>query len=245
MYITFSIARFNYEKLDEVLPKPTAIQINDRSIIATYHFGQKIIGGKQIMRVGLIKKSIEAIFDNQVTWLSEPLPNITSDVYGIDAFYHSYCRYKTYPKWRWVKHREQLMQYAIHYAQRLYENDLFCFETVLGYMYIQNQCMKGKIAKFEVLEKKARWVMAKTYERIERGDFEKLDHEALAKVRAKNVVLANKASILSRQSKVQQRQQQVQQLFDSGVTDVHSIAGRLGVGKSTIYNDLKALKVRK
>jgi len=245
MYITFSIARFNYEKLNDVLPKPTAIIAKGRSVTVTYHFGQKIIGGKQIMRVGLIKKSIEAMFDNQVSWLSDPLPNMTGDVYGIDAFYHDYCKYKTYPKWRWVKHRKQLVPYAMNYAQRLHENGLFCFETVLGYMYIQNQRMKGKISKFEVLEKKARWVMSKTYERIERGDFKKLDREALAKARAQNVALANKASTAVRQSKVQQRQQQVQQLLNNGVTDIHSIAGRLNVTTRTIYNDMKALKVRK
>ncbi len=87
--------------------------------------------------------------------------------------------------------------------------------------------------------------MSKTYERIERGDFKKLDREALAKARAKNVALANKASIVSRQNKVQQRQQQVQQLLDNGITDIHSIAGRLNVTTRTIYNDMKALKVRK
>ena len=135
MHITFSIARFNYEKLDEVLPTPTVMDIKDRSITVTYHFGQKLISGKQIMRVGFIKKSIEAIFNNQVSWLGEPL-QAGGKVYGIDAFYHSYCRYKTYPKWVWVKHRSQLMSNASRYAVRLHENGLFCFETVLGYICI-------------------------------------------------------------------------------------------------------------
>ena len=154
MYLTFSIARFNYEKLDEVLPQPNGLNTTDRSIQVTYHFGQKLIGGRQIMRVGLIKKTIEAIFDDQVSWLSEPLPNTNGDLYSIDAFYHSYCRYKTYPKWLWVKHRKQLMPNAMRYAVRLHENGLFCFETVLGYMYIQNSRIASKITKFEVLEKK-------------------------------------------------------------------------------------------
>ena len=243
MYITFSIARFNYEKLNEVLPKPTAIAVETRSIQVTYHFGQKLIGGKQIMRIGLIKKSIEAIFDDQVSWLGETLPNMSGDVYGIDAFYHSYCRYKTYPKWLWIRHRRELMSKSMWYAVRLYENGLFCFETVLGYMYLQNNRMRGKIAKFEVLEKKARWITAKMYERIDSGEFNKLDSEALKQVRTKAGKQGNKASIAVRQIKAQQRQIKVKQLLDDGCS-VNEIVGRLGIPKRTVYNDLKALKVQ-
>ncbi len=162
MYITFSIARFNYEQLIEVLPEPTAIIFEQRSIQVTYYFGQRLLGGRQIMRVGLIKKSIESMFNDQVSWLSEPLQT-GGKVYGIDDFYHSYCQYKTYPKWMWVKHRKQLMTNAARYAVRLHENGLFCFETVLGYMYIQNSRLSSRIAKFEVLEKKARWITSKIY----------------------------------------------------------------------------------
>lgn len=245
MYITFSIARFNYEKLIEVLPKPTAISVEARSIKVTYHFKQRLISGKQIIRVGLIKKSIEAMFDDQVSWLGKPLQSAGGEAYGIDSFYHSYCRYKTYPKWLWVKHRKQLMTNASRYAVRLHENGLFCFETVLGYMYIQNSRVASKITKFEVLEQKARWITAKMYERIDSGEFDKLDSEALAKARSTNVALANKASIVSRQTKAQQRQSKVKHLLDDGVTDVHSIASRLGVTTRTIYNDLnKVLKVQ-
>jgi len=244
MYITFSISRFNYEKLNEVLPIPSGVQVEARSIIATYHFGQKMIGGKQIMWVGLIKKSIEAMFDDQVSWLNVSVCN-GGEVYGIDAFYHSYCRYKTYPKWLWVKHRKQLIRYAMRYAQRLYENDLFCFEMVLGYMYIQNSRLKSKITKFEMLEKKARWVTAKTHERIERGDFKKLDHAELVQVRNEALMQARKASVSVRHTKAQQRQQQVQQLLNDGVNDVYSIASRLNVTTRTIYNDFKVLGVNK
>ena len=241
MYIAFSIARFNYEKLVEVLPKPSVMVMEARSIKVMYHFGQKKFGGKQIMRIGLIKKSIEAMFDDQVSWLSDPIENVNGEVYGIDAFYRNYCRYKTWPKWMWVKHRKQLISHSMKYAARLHENNLFCFETVLGYMYIQNRQMKGKISKFEVLEKKARWVTAKTYERIERGDFEKLDSEELKKKRAKNVALANKASTVVRKTKKEQRQQQVEQMLEVGL-DNHSIASRLGVTVRTIQRDIKAIK---
>lgn len=244
MHITFSIARFNYEKLDEVLPTPTVMDIKDRSITVTYHFGQKLIGGRQIMRVGFIKKSIEVIFNNQVSWLGEPL-QAGGEVYGIDAFYHSYCRYKTYPKWVWVKHRSQLMSNASRYAVRLHENGLFCFETVLGYMYIQNQRISSKITKYEVLEQKARWITAKMYERINSGEFKKLDKEALHEVRVSAGKQGGKASVTARQTKAQQRQEKLRQLWNNGIDDVFSIAKRLDVTTRTIYNDLKVLGIKK
>ena len=245
MYITFSIARFHYETLDSVLPKPSAMVVEDRSIIVTYHFRQKTISGKQIMRVGLIKKTIESVFTDQVSWLSDPLGNGYCITYGIDEFYSKYCKYKTYPKWLWVKHRRQLVPHAMKYAIRLHEKGLFCFETVLGYMYIQNQRIASKIAKYETLEKKARWVTAKMYERIKRGDFDKCDHAKLIQVRTSAGKRGGKASGSTRKAKALERRQQIQQLLDTGISDVHSIAGRLGVTTRTIYNDLEKLKVQK
>lgn len=244
MYITFTVARFNYEDIAAVLPTPTGIVFEDRSVVVSYQFGQKYIGGRQIMRVGLIKKSIEAMLNNQVSWLNEPL--VTSgEVYGIDAFYHDYCKYRTYPKWLWVKHRKQLIPHGMKYAIRLHEKGLFCFETVLGYMYIQNQRIDSKLTKYEKLEKKARWVTAKMHERIDRGDFKKLDSEALKQARANNVLLANKASAVVRQTKAQHRQAEVKRLLDDGMSDVTIIANKLGVTIQTIYRDLKKLKAQK
>lgn len=245
MYITFSIARFNYEKLSDILPQPTAVNISSKRIEITYSFGQKLIGGRQIMRVGLIKKSIENIFDNEVTWLNEAIYNDNGYIYRIDEFYNLYCKYKSYPKWMWPKHRKDLMQKAMWYAVRLHEKGLFCFETVLGSMYIMNQHLPSKITKYEVLEKKARWITAKMYERIDSGEFQKLSDATLHDVRVSAGKKANKASISVRQSQAHLRRQQIKQLLHEGITDIYAIAGRVGVNKATVYRDLKILDVDK
>ena len=112
-------------------------------------------------------------------------------------------------------------------------------------MYIQNNRLSSKIAKFEVLEKKARWVTAKMYERIDSGEFEKLSDELLHEVRVKAGKQGGKASTAARRTKAQQRQIKVKKLFEDGVTDAYSIAGRVCANKATIYRDLKALGLRK
>ena len=89
-----------------------------------------------------------------------------------------------------------------------------------------------------MLEKKARWVTAKMYERIDSGEFNKLSGEALKQIRSEAGKQANKVSIVSRQTKAQQRQRQVKQLHDDGCS-VNEIVGRLGIPKRTVYNDIK------
>jgi len=241
MYIVFRMARFNYEKLNKILPKPTALDVETKSITVTYHFGQRLIGGRQIMRVGLIKKSIEVMFDNQITWIGKLPEYMEGEIYNIDAFYSSYCEFKTYPKWMWVKHRKQLMSYSMRYAARLQEKGLFCYETVLGYMYIQNSRLKSRIPSFKILEKKARWITAKMHIRIESGEFRKFGAEELTKIRKISGKCGNKASITARQNNVSLRQEEVKEMLDNGL-DVHAIAGDLGVSTRTIYNDMKRMQ---
>jgi predicted transcriptional regulator YheO len=189
-----------------------------------------------MIRVGLIKKSIENLFQHQVSWIGAD--HGTGLVYGINEFYHKYCTYKKYPKWVWTKHRKQLVSNAMRYAQRLHENGLFCFEMVLGYLYIQNQRLSSKIIKYEVLEKKARWVTAKTYERIDRGDFKKLEDAELQQARSVAGKKGADASATVRKAKSQQQKTQVKKLFDKGYS-VNEIVGRLSISKRTVYRYIK------
>jgi len=134
------------------------------------------------------------------------------------------------------------MQCGMRYAQRLYEKDLFCFEMVLGAMYLMNQRMDSKITEYKILEGKARWVIAKTHERINKGDFERLSGEALSDARSEAGKAGNEKSQKSRKTKANIRREEIQLLLNKGVSDPHAIASRLSVNVSTIYRDLKAIK---
>jgi len=223
------------------MPVPSGIKQQGSSVLICYAFEKKNLNGKQILRIGLIKKSIETLLDKHVAWSGEAVIG-NGPIYNVDNFYRKYTHYKAWPKWIWPKHRQDLMQCGVRYAQRLYEKDLFCFEMVLGAMYLMNQRMPSRISDYKTLEKKARWVTAKTHERINKGDFERLSGEALSDARSEAGKAGNEKSQTSRKSKANIRREEIQLLLNKGVSDPHAIASRLSVNVSTIYRDLKAIE---
>ena len=240
MYITLKIARFHTEVLLAAMPLPSGISQQDSDVLVTYTFENRNSNGKQILRIGLIKKSIETLLNKHVTWSGEAVIG-SGPIYNIDNFYRKYAHYKVWPKWIWPYHRRDLMQCGVRYAQRLYEKDLFCFEMVLGAMYLMNQRMPSRISDYKTLEKKARWVTAKTHERINKGDFERLSGEALSDARSEAGKAGNEKSQKSRKTKANIRREEIQLLLKKGVSDPHAIASRLSVNISTIYRDLKVI----
>jgi len=224
-----------------VMPKPSGVEEQEGGLLITYAFEKRNLNGKQILKIGLIKKSIETLLGNHISWVGESVAD-NGPIYSVNRFYHKYSRYREWPKWIWPKHRQDLMQCGMRYAQRLYEKDLFCFEMVLGAMYLMNQRMPSRISDYKILEEKALWVKAKTHERILRGDFERLSGEALSQVRTAAGKVGNKKSQQSRQSKAALRRQEIQKLMDEGITDPHAIASRTGVNISTVYRDIKAMR---
>jgi hypothetical protein len=241
MYITFKIAHYQTEVLLGVMPVPSGMIRQGSDILICYAFEKKNLNGKQILRIGLIKKSIENLLQGDVTWQGEAILG-NGPIYNVDNFYRKYTLYKKWPRWVWPKHRKYLMQNGMRYAQRLYEKDLFCFEMVLGAMYLMNQRMDSKITDYKLLEGKARWVTAKTHERINKGDFERLSGEALSDARSEAGKAGNEKSQKSRKTKANIRREEIQLLLNKGVSDPHAIASRLSVNVSTIYRDLKAIK---
>ena len=127
------------------------------------------------------------------------------------------------------------------YARRLYEKGMFCFEAVYGAILMMNNYMKKRYCKLDVLEKKARYIMAHAYKSIESGEWDRLQGKELTEARRKAGSNGGKASGQKRNSKAQERRKQVKALMDSGITDKAVIAAKLGVSKRTIYNDIKAL----
>lgn len=240
MYITFKTARFHTGVLLAAMPAPSGIIQKGSDVLITYSFEKKNLNGKQILRIGLIKKSIEALFDKHVTWSGEVVIG-NGPIYNVDNFYRKYAHYKAWPKWIWPHHRRDLMQCGVRYAQRLYEKDLFCFEMVLGAMYQMNQRMDSRITDYKILEKKARWVTAKTHERIDKGEFKRLSGEALSDARSEAGKVGNEKSQKSRKTKANMRREEIQLLLNGGVSDPHAIASRLSVNISTIYRDLKSI----
>ena len=222
------------------MPMPSGMIQKGSNVLICYAFEKKNLNGKQILRIGLIKKSIETLLDKQVDWSGEAILG-NGPIYNVDGFYRKYALYKEWPKWLWPRHRKDLMQCSVRYAQRLYENDLFCFEMVLGAMYLMNQRMDSKITDYKMLERKARWVTAKTHERISRGDFVRLSGEELSQVRTAAGKTGNAKSQQSRKSKAARRRQDIQKLLDKGICDPHAIASRTQVNISTVYRDLKTM----
>lgn len=241
MYITFKTAPFNYERLLEVMPPPSGVQREGNALIVSYNFETRMIGGKQMLRVALIKKSIETVLDGHIRWRTDPIP-CDGDTYTIDDFFSNYALFKRWPKWVWPRHRKELMEKAMWYAKVLYHADLLHYEAVLGAIYKMNRRMRGYITKFETLEEKARWIMAKAYESIERGEWHRLEGDELKAARRKAGGKGGKASVESRKRKAAQRRERVRQLLADGVTDPLIIAAKVGAGKSTVYNDIKAIK---
>jgi len=241
MYITFKTAPFNYERLLEVMPPPSGVQREGKRIVVSYCFETRLISGKQMLRVGLIKKSIEMVLDGRLTWQTKPIP-CNGTIYTIDRFFGQYARFRSWPKWMWPRHRKELMTKAIRYAKRLHENGLLHYEAVLGAIYEMNRYMKGRIGDFGVLEEKARYIMAKSQENIESGKWKRLESDELRRIRAEAGGKGGKASAQSRQRKAIKRREQVKRLVGEGVIDPHSIAERLNVTPRTIYNDLKVLE---
>ena len=129
------------------------------------------------------------------------------------------------------------------YAKNLYHADLLYFEAVLGALYAMNRRLKaGYISRFDALEKKARWIMAKAHESIKRGDWDRLQGDELIAARREAGGKGGKASGQKRKDKAEERRKQVKALMDGGVTDKAVIAAKLGAGIRTIYNDIKAIK---
>ncbi len=240
MYITLRTTRYRAETLLEVMPVPSGMIQQGSNLLITYVFEKKNLNGKQILRIGLIKNSIETLLQNHLSWSGEAVIG-SGPIYNVDNFYRKYTLYKKWPMWIWPKHRQDLMQCGVRYAQRLYEKDLFCFEMVLGAMYLMNQRMDSRIADYEKLEAKARWVTAKIHERIDKGDFERLSGEALSDARSEAGKAGNEKSQKSRKTKANMRREEIQLLLNKGVSDPHAIASRLSVNVSTIYRDLKTI----
>jgi len=240
MYISFTVANYHTEALLAAMPMPSGMIQKGSNVLICYAYEKKNLNGKQILRIGLIKKSIETLLDKHITWSKDAVIE-NGPIYNVDNFYHKYTLYRKWPKWIWPRHRKDLMQCSVRYAQRLYENDLFCFEMVLGAMYLMNQRMPSKITDYATLEAKARWVTAKTHERISRGDFERLSGEELSQVRTAAGKTGNAKSQQSRKSKAALRRQDIQKLLDKGIRDPHAIASRTQVNISTVYRDLKTM----
>lgn len=240
MYITFKTTRFRTEALLAAMPLPYGISQQGSDVLITYMFEKRNSNGKQILRIGLIKKSIETLLNKHITWSGEAVIG-SGPIYNIDNFYKKYSHYKVWPKWIWPHHRRDLMRCAMRYAQRLYEKDLFYFEMVLGAMYLMNQRMPSRIGNYKSLEAKARWVTAKTYQRINNGEFEKLSGKELRDVRSEAGKAGNKKSQISRKTKANIRREEIQALLNKGVSDPHALASRLSVNISTIYRDLQTM----
>ena len=241
MYIAFITAPFNYERLLEVMPPPSGVQREGNALIVSYCFETRMISGKQMLRVALIKKSIETVLDGHAKWRTNPIP-CDGTTYAIDSFYKRYTLFKEWPKWIWPRHRKQLVKNAVRYAKRLFENDLLYYEAVLGAIYEMNRYMSGRIGKFEELEKKARYVMAQAYENIESGQWHRLKGEELKAARRVSGCKGGKSSGKSRKRNADERRGRVRQLLANGITDPLIIAAKVGVTKRTIYNDMKAIK---
>ena len=241
MYISFKTARYRTEALLAVMPAPSGAIPQGADVLICYAFEKKNLNGKQILRIGLIKKSIESLLDKRVAWSGEVVIG-SGPIYNVDNFYSKHALFKEWPKWIWPRHRQDLMQCGMRYAQRLYEKDLFCFEMVLGAMYLMNQRMPSRISDYKSLEAKVLWVTAKTHERINGGEFDRLSGEALRDARSDAGKAGNKKSQVSRKSKANIRREEIQRLLNKGVSDPHAIASRLSVNVSTIYRDLKAIK---
>ena len=224
-----------------VMPKPSGVKEQEDDLLITYAFEKRNLNGKQILKIGLIKKSIETLLGNHISWVGKSVAE-SGPIYSVNSFYGKYSRYREWPKWVWPKHRQDLMRCGIRYGQRLYEKDLFCFEMVLGAMCLMNQRMLSRIGDYKTLERKALWVTAKTHERILRGDFERLSGEALGQVRTAAGKVGNEKSQQSRKLKAALRRQEIQKLLDKGITDPHAIASRTGVNISTVYRDMKAMR---
>ncbi len=241
MYITFKTAPFNYERLLEVMPPPSGVQREGNALIVSYNFETRMIGGKQMLRVALIKKSIETVLDGHAKWRTNPIP-CDGTTYTIDDFFIRYALFKKWPKWVWPRNRKELRRKGMWYAKNLYHADLLHYEAVLGALYTMNRRMNKRIAKFEVLEEKARWIMAKAYESIESGEWNRLQGGELQTARREAGGKGGKASVESRKRNAAQRRERVRRLLADGVTDPLIIAAKVGAGKSTIYNDIKAIK---
>ena len=240
-YITFKTAAFNYYKLVSVMPDPSGVQSDGRSIIASYYFETRMIGWKQYMRLAQIRKHIDTILGGHVTWLYDEIP-CDDTIYTIDDFYRRYITFEAWPKWVWPRHRKELMEKGMRYARSLYHAKLLYFEAVLGALMKMNKRMKGRIEKFEKLEEKAKWIMAKAHEQIESGAWQRLQGEELSAARREAGSKGGKASGQTRKSKTEARRAKVKALLDGGMTYPPTIAALVGASKRTIYNDIKAIK---
>ncbi len=242
MHITFTTARFNLEKVLELFPEPTGITTDKNSVTVTYSFGNKFQDGKHLLWIGLVKRSFEGMLDGNLSWEQRFVPGNGRE-YTVGELYHKYCTYKSYPKWIWAKHRKDLMKVSVRYAIRLYENDLWHFEMVLGMMYVVNSKMSGRIAKYDDLVSKAKWVYAKVNLMVQRGELKRPTQEEIFKVRSDAGKLANIKSLATRKSKVDARREKVLELFNSGQTDRKVIADELNVNVRTVDRDLQSLDV--
>ncbi len=243
MHITFRVARHHYEKILDELPTPSAIVISDNSITFSYSFQHRRFSGEQYMRMGLIRKSIESIFGAEnITHIYRDDQNFTSEPYHIDGFYHKYCKYKRYPKWIWCINKADLLKNSSLYAIRLAEKGLFYFETILGYIYIQNSRLRhGKINKFDQLVIMAAKRVAYIEKQTALGRFIKLTPEQLAPIRKSAGEAGGEVSGRTRRSKASTRREKVKKMLDDGKSVPH-IAHRLNASLSTIYNDIKVIR---